>query len=183
MNSSNLFNTIQLITGVALLIGLVLVFIELRQAKELSLAELTSEGYSEAMSEFRSLMGENPAPVVAKACFEPEKVTPDEQVVLASYYSLKMAHIERIRVLELVAEFGVPWPILARQQLAGVLNTELGRIWFERNFSFDAELYEIGQSLLEDMVDCKDVYLGEEAELARSLIERPENSADARSDS
>ena len=63
-----------------------------------------------------------------------------------------------------------------------MLNTELGRIWFEKNFPVDPELYEIGQSLLEDMVDCKDAYLGEEAELARSLIERPENSADARSD-
>lgn len=181
MNNSNLFNVIQLITGLALLIGLVLVFFELRQAKALSLAELSSEGYSEIMSEFRSVMGENPAPVIAKACLEPDKITPDEQVVLTAYYNLKIAHIERLRVLELVAEFGVPWPMLAREQLARVLETEAGRSWFEQRFRVDTELYAIGQTLLQTDTDCRDRYSKAAAEVDRSFIESQRNAVDARS--
>lgn len=171
MNSNNLFNLIQLVTGFALLIGLVLVFVELQQAKELSLAELTSEGYSEAMSEFRSLMGENPAPVIAKACYESEKITPEERVVLTAYYSLKIAQISRLRVLELVAEFGVPWQTLAKQQLVGVLDTEPGRLWFDRNFKVDTELYAIGQELIQAGLDCKKPYLATGPEMDQSLLQ------------
>ena len=151
---NTLFNAMQMATGLALVIGLILVFVELRQAKSLSLAELTSQGYSEAMAEFRVVMGENPAPTIAKACLEPEALTPDEYIVLTAFYSGKIAQITRLRVLEVVAEFGVPWQTVARQQLAGVLETEPGRVWFERHFEVDPELYQIGMQLIEDGVDC-----------------------------
>ncbi len=154
MNNNNLFNLIQLITGFALLIGLVLVFVELRQAKELSLAELTSEGYAEAMADYRTLMGENPAPTIAKSCFSPETLEPEDHIVLTAYYSSQIAQISRLRVLELVAQYGVPWQVLAQQQLQGVLDTEPGRTWFKRNFRVDSELYAIGQEIMTKGLDC-----------------------------
>ena len=54
-------------------------------------------------------MGENPAPVIAKACITPKDLQPDEMVVLTAYFSSRVAQISRLRVLEAVAEFGVPW--------------------------------------------------------------------------
>ena len=54
MSENKLFNIMQITTGLALLIGLVLVFVELQQAKSLTLAQLTSDGYSDARRSFES---------------------------------------------------------------------------------------------------------------------------------
>ena len=150
----NLFNAIQMATGLAVVIGLILVFIELRQAKSLSLAELTSQGYSEALADFRTVMGENPAPIIAKSCFDPDALNAEEMVVLHAYYNSKIGQISRLRVLELVADFGVPWHAVASQQLGEVLSTRPGRIWFERHLKADHEVYELGTKLLETGLDC-----------------------------
>ena len=154
MTDNKLFNWVQMATGFALLIGLVLVFIELRQAKSLSLAELTSEAYAEAMADFRTIMGENPAPTIAKACYEPETLTPDELVVLNAYYNSKVAQVSRLRVLEEVADFGVPWEEVARQQLIEVMATKTGQLWFEAQVKQDPVMYEIGRELIELNVSC-----------------------------
>lgn len=155
MNNTKLFNIIQIATGIAVVIGLVMVFVELRQAKSLSLAEITSQGYSEALADLRAVMGENPAPTIAKACYDPEAITPEEHLVLVAFYSSKIGQISRLRVLEAVAEFGVPWETAAPQVLIGVLDNEPGRVWFEQNLKYDPVLYEIGRKVIESGADCK----------------------------
>ena len=153
----NLFNAIQIATGFAVVIGLIMVFIELQQAKSLSLAELTSEGYSEALADFRTVMGENPAPTIAKSCFNPEALNPEEMVVLHAYYNSKIGQIARLRVLELVADYGVPWRVVANQHLSEVVSTQPGRVWFERHLKADQEVYALGTKLLESGLDCTSV--------------------------
>ena len=108
MSENKLFNAIQIATGLAVVVGLIMVFIELRQAKSLSLAELTSEGYAQAMADFRVIMGENSAAVIAKACTAPDELSFEETVILDAYYDSKIAQVSRLRVLEFVADFGVP---------------------------------------------------------------------------
>ena len=149
-----LFNAIQLATGLAVVIGLIMVFIELRQAKSLSLAELTSQGYGEALADFRTVMGENPAPTIAKSCFNPDALNPEEMVVLHAYYNSKIGQISRLRVLEMVADYGVPWRVVASQHLSEVVSTEPGRTWFERHLKADQEVYSLGIELLESGLDC-----------------------------
>ena len=155
MNNTKLFNIIQIATGIAVVVGLVMVFVELRQAKSLSLAEITSQGYSEALADLRAVMGENPAPTIAKACYNPKAITPEEHLVLVAYYSSKIGQISRLRVLEAVAEFGVPWETAAPQVLIGVLDNDPGRIWFEQNLKNDPVLYAIGRKVIESGADCK----------------------------
>ncbi len=154
MSDSNLLNWIQIATGIALVVGLIMVFIELRQAKSLSLAELVSEGYAEATADFRTVMGENPAPIIAKSCFEPQNLQPDEFVVLNAYYNSKIAQISRLRVLEQVGDFGVPWEQVAQQQLIEILASPTGRQWFERQVKQDSTLYDIGKQLLTRDMEC-----------------------------
>ena len=155
MSDSNLINAIQIATGLAVLIGLVMVFFELRQAKSLSLAELTSQGYAEAMADFRTVMGENSAEIIAKSCSAPEELEPAELIVLNAYYNSKIAQVSRLRVLEFVADFGVPWQVVAQQQLNEVMATKPGQAWFERHVKADQELYAIGSALLEKGIDCQ----------------------------
>ncbi|MEM7217934.1 MAG: hypothetical protein AAF515_06180 [Pseudomonadota bacterium] len=152
--TARLVDLIQIATGLALLLGLVLVFIELRQAKSLSLAELTSQAYSEAMADFRTVMGEDAAATIAKSCTNPDDLAPAEIVVLHAYYNSKIAQISRLRVLELVGDFGVPWKTIAPQQINEVVETEPGQRWFERHVQVDAELYAIGMGIVEAGVDC-----------------------------
>lgn len=154
MTDNQLINAMQIATGLAVVIGLIMVFIELRQAKALSLAEMTSQGYSEAMADFRTVMGENSAAIIAKSCIAPDQLQPDELVVLNAYYNSKIAQVSRLRVLEFVAEFGVPWQAVAEQQLNEVMATETGKAWFERHVKADAELYAIGTAIAERGIDC-----------------------------
>lgn len=156
MTNNNLFNAIQIATGLAVVIGLIMVFVELRQAKSLSLAELTSEGYSEALADLRAIMGENPAPIIAKACLTPDDITPDERLVLLAFYGSKVAQISRLRVLEQVADFGVPWEYAANQHLVGIVDNEPGRVWFKANLKVDPILYDMGLKIIEAGADCRE---------------------------
>ncbi|MEQ8690580.1 MAG: hypothetical protein RIC89_07050 [Pseudomonadales bacterium] len=170
MSEEKLFNWIQIATGIAVVVGLIMVFIELRQAKSLSLAELTSEGYAEALADFRTVMGENPAPVIAKSCYEPANLAAEELIILNAYYNSKIAQVTRLRVLEQVADFGVPWEQVAQQQLLDVMATEPGRKWFENQARSDKQLYDIGMQTLAYDLDCKS-FLSSIAILPESVLD------------
>lgn len=144
----------QIATGLALLLGLALVWVELRQAKSLSLAELTSQGFSELTDNARTIMGENPAISISKSCFAPETLNEEDMVVLDAYYRAQAAQIDRLRILEAVADFGVPWQQYAEQLLADVLSQEFGRRWFEENLAFDPQLASIRDDILAVNIGC-----------------------------
>ena len=155
MNNRELTDYVHIATGIALAIGIVLVLIELWQAKQLTLAELSSQGFSEAMETARTTMGENPAPVIARSCVEPENLDASDLVVLSAYYQVETAMIDRLRILEVVAEFGVPWQQFARPILTSIASTEPGRQWLESNYARDLEIKAILDEVSETSVDCR----------------------------
>ena len=67
MDSSKIANWVQVTATVGVLIGIVLVVIEMRQAKALAHAEVTAQFFQEVAQNNRAQMGENPA-----AAGEPE---------------------------------------------------------------------------------------------------------------
>lgn len=116
---------------------------------------MTSQGYAEVMADARTVMGESPAPIIAKSCLSPSELQPAEIVVLHAYYENKVTQITRLRMLELVADFGVPWQDIAAQQIVSVINTQPGQRWFDRNVrDLDAELSTIGAKVKEVIADC-----------------------------
>jgi len=156
MNREQIANFVQMATGIALVLGLVLVLWELRQAKSLTLAELTSQAFSEQMAEARTVMGEHPATAIAKACNDPDRVTKEDLIVLQAYYGSVMAQIWRLRILEDVEDFGVQWQSIGRESLIGLLSTEHGRWWFAQNVAGDPELAAIGEEILALDPSCAD---------------------------
>lgn len=82
MNTEKLSHWVQIISGIAILIGLVLVLIELRQTKELTRASLASESHSIVMERSTSFQGENPMRVLAKACDSDEPLSTEEKLNL-----------------------------------------------------------------------------------------------------
>lgn len=156
MDKEQITNIAQLGTGFVLIIGLLLVVYELNQAKSLTFAEMISQGYSESMQDSRTLMGENPAVAIAKSCDAPEDLTSEELLILRAYYNAQMSQIERLRSLEAVAAFGVPWPVFAQQILRPVLSTAHGRWWFERAVApGDAALLEVRDRIMASEPNCQ----------------------------
>lgn len=160
MNEQKISTFVQTATGIALILGLALVWIELRQSKELALAELTSQGYSEVIENARATMGENPAVAISKSCFNPDSLTGEDLVVLDALYRAQVSQIERLRVLEVVADFGVPWRQFTPQLLGVILSTDYGQWWFDRNFSNDPELVLIKEQVLASSPSCAEFYQG-----------------------
>ena len=101
MNSQQVATWAQVITGIAVLIGLGLVVWELTQARALARAQLTSESYTVAIQTTTSLLGEDPLAAVAKACDRPNELTTQDTLVLKRYYE---GLLGRAMVLRTIAE-------------------------------------------------------------------------------
>lgn len=160
MSNRNLADSVQIATGLALVIGLVLVLIELWQSKQLTLAELSSQAFSEVMENARVTMGENPAPVIARACLEPENLDFTDLVVISAYYQAQTASIDRLRILEAVASFGVPWQQFATPILADIMATDSGKQWLQGAYGEDAEIQAIMEELNQVELDCEAGFSG-----------------------
>lgn len=159
MNSQRIADWVQIATGIVLVLGLVLVLWELRQAKSLTLAELTSQAYAEILAEARTVMGEDSAEAIAKSCHEPDDLSQEELVVLDAYFHQQVIQVVRLRVLEYIEEFGTPWKSVARGRLVPLLSTEHGRWWFRENYGSDPELAAIADEVLREDPNCNDYFV------------------------
>jgi hypothetical protein len=79
-SNRDLSTWVQIVTGVAVVVGLVLVIVELRQVQTLSRAQLTSDAMIQRGNVQLAMAGENPDVALAKACIEPESLRPDEML-------------------------------------------------------------------------------------------------------
>jgi len=156
MNSQTLSNWIQIVTGFAVLIGIVLVFIELRQAKQLAAAELVSQGFSEGLSTQRSVMGEEFAAVLAKACMHSKELTDSEIVALDFYFLGQLNSVYRMEFLDGVAEIDTPDLVLA-ENLKPIVVSEHGRYWIKQR-ELPPRVQKIVSSLISNPSNCGDYY-------------------------
>ncbi len=148
MNSQRLTNWIQILTGSAVLLGLGLVIWELRQSREVAIAQLTSDGYGIAMGRTISEMGENPGASLVKACEDPASLTSTELVVLNAFH--KSLVIEVMRAFRIEQRSGLyegTWKQIANGGFGVIFQTAAGRVWWERQ-SLPEEVSEVGESIL-----------------------------------
>ena len=90
---------IQLLSSLAILAGIILVIVDLRQAEQLARAQLTSD-YVETMNGVHgSVLGENLASALSKACLNPEELTLEETYILDSYYFTQANLVSRMILL------------------------------------------------------------------------------------
>lgn len=99
MNTEQLNSWLQTGTGIAILIGLVLVIWELQQNREAAQSQLTTEGWHMVNQTSNAMLGESPAKVLAKSCDAPETLTTEDLIVLDQYFSEVLNH----RVIRLVS--------------------------------------------------------------------------------
>ena len=99
MNSDKLNTWIQLVTGLAIVVGLGLVIWELKQGRDAAKSQLSSDGYLLISQTNVAMLGEDPAAVLAKACNSPDELTTSELILLDNYYYEVLNRITRLVTL------------------------------------------------------------------------------------
>ena len=146
MNKSDLINAI---SAFAIVIGLVFVFVELRQSRELAEAELWTQLNGSMLSANLAVIGENAASAIAKSCHEPGALTPTEWEVLVHYRRAMLRRaIDWYRVQQKDLWIELDPDALTRNVALGYLGTPMGRFfwksekeWVARSYPRIAEIF------------------------------------------
>ena len=91
---------VQLITGAALLIGVVLVLIELQQTRTLTFSQMVQDRFTSIVDQDSRIYGENLADVFEKSCLNPEDLTLGEALTMDAYFGNQISQIIRYKSLQ-----------------------------------------------------------------------------------
>lgn len=103
MRKFSVSDKIQIIGAAAIVLSLLLVLFEMQQSRQITGAQLMAQQFDGIADRYLALMGEDSAATLAKACHQPDTLTPAEQIVLDAYLNANFLTIRRMREL---AEFG-----------------------------------------------------------------------------
>lgn len=136
-----------------MLVGLVLVVIELRQARSIAEAQIISDSYAIGAANVSTVLGERSADVLAWTRTAPQSLSHEDLVIAKYYYSHRIALVRRLASIS--SGTGVypqsSWQRYAREiVLPEVFDSEVGRAWW-RVETPAGELGEIGNALLEEL--------------------------------
>ena len=151
MRKQTLSSLIQITTGLAVVAGLALVIWELRQSREVAIAQLTSDGYGIGMQRTVAALGENPANALAKACENPEQIASDELVILDAHFQALVHEIMRAyRIEQRSGLYEGTWRQIAQGGFRDIFSTSVGRGWWhQEKGSLPLEVQQLGVSVLE----------------------------------
>ena len=90
-----LVNSLQIASNIAVFCGLIVVGFQMSQDRQLSQAQLISDGRISLVEREMALFGENPAPTIVKSIFEPENLSEAEIRVVHSYLFAAIVHEQR----------------------------------------------------------------------------------------
>lgn len=164
MNPRLVTNWIQIITGLGVIAGLVLVAMELQQSRDLVEAQLEAEGFLSYQESRLSIMGENFAATYAKACFDPTNLTDAELVQMEAFIDANVMLVARARAYsEIGGSSDRSWEQGARRVTREWLSTKVGRaeyIELKRSGRQSVWLEDTADMLIADgdLEDCKDRY-------------------------
>jgi hypothetical protein len=158
LNVERISHFIQILSGIALIVGIILVLAEMRQTKALVQAQLQSDFWEGAANRSIAQMGENAPNSIARAC-KGEELTAEDIVVLENKYQLHMTLIIRQKVVNDIAQFDSDaWERTASGQFLQVFSTVHGRTWWKSARQIyakydDGNLIQIGDRVLADASD------------------------------
>ncbi len=131
----NLANWVQILTGLAVVVGLGLVIWELQQTREVVFAQLTSDAYGSVTQQQTTVMGETAADAIAKACDAPESLTTTDLIVLDAYFGELINRMRKNIAISMRTGF-YSGENQYRDAWTGILQrlfeTIPGRVWWEQ---------------------------------------------------
>jgi hypothetical protein len=139
---------VQLITGAALLIGVVLVLIELQQTKWLTFSQMVQDRFTSIIDHDSKIYGENLADVFEKSCLNPEDLKLGEALLMDAYFENQIAQIIRYKSLQelgFLDDVGVlDWKYVGlkfrnniRRFPTGIAWLKNHSVWGSEEFSYD----------------------------------------------
>ena len=144
---------IQTLTSIALIIGLALVVWELQQARDATTSELYSQGFQIISDSNNTILGEDAAQVLLKACDSPAELSREELFILQTYYEDLLNRQRRIQWISRQAGFYSD-EIASSTDLGvwhGIFSTEPGRAYW-RSTVVESELRAVGDAALDGFV-------------------------------
>ena len=77
---------LQILSNVAIIIGLIVVVYELQQSRNIATAQLTSDIYAYLLQQQVAVMGEDASHALAKACDDPTSLSTRDKMILSNYF-------------------------------------------------------------------------------------------------
>ena len=157
MKLNNVSNWFQIAASAGVFAGLILVAYELNQAKALSHANFAVQGITEDKQHMLTLLGENPATALTKACLYPEKLDDEDFIILDAHYWSWLLSNSQIKQVGKLGDYEISQTIDATTatNLGRVASTDVGRQWLSVNAHKLSPLsQEILKSVLSKPVDC-----------------------------
>ena len=140
----SLFESIQVITGLAVIVGLVLVVMELRQSHRLAQVTTMQTNFSDMMSNQQSQLTENFPATFSKACSSPESLSDIEHFEMRVFRNMQLITIDRLRHTQGVGDFNFDWRMAASGPIDMWLATRVGRAQYQNwRDRLDLELVEL----------------------------------------
>jgi hypothetical protein len=154
-------NWVQTITGIAIMVGLALVVIELQQNRDAVSSQLSNDGFQIYTDFGTAMLGEDAADVIAKACETPSELTTADLVILDFFYSELERRTLRLKTLEERGGFyGDEWRTNKLGNWTMLFETSVGRAYWKLPIPRDQEVQRVGDALLENwtLPDCTNLY-------------------------
>ena len=159
-------DAVQVVTTIAVVVGLALVIYELRQTSQIAKAQLLSDGFTIEMDRTNVLMGENPMEAVATACVSPRELTLAQSQVLSVYFNgLLFRSVRQKRIAQETGFFDEIWDAQLPATFRLIMRTHYGRIWWQERrqvwLSRDPEVLKAGDRQYELPIDpnvCRTLY-------------------------
>jgi len=155
---------IQIVTAIAVLAGLGLVYVELRQSKDIARAQLFSDGWLESIQHDMVIMGENSASVIQRACLEPEEMSLQELTILNKYFGSLMSQPLRLYSLGQTGVIDAEvWKVSTPYE--EIMSTRYGLVWWEQVAAdwMEPEIKTYGDKVFERLKSqpplCKTIYV------------------------
>ena len=103
----------QIFTNIGVIAGIAILVFELNQANTHMLAQLADSNFQMSYEQELMLLGERPAPVIAKACTDSRSLTREEKVILDAFHSSIYSVLEHRLVMHRLGIFRDDWKVVA----------------------------------------------------------------------
>jgi hypothetical protein len=124
-------NWFQIISNVAIIVGLGLVIYELNQAKQLARAQFVIDNSGHLTNVRIATMGEDPRAALAKAALHPADLNESDAVALDAFYDSITLGWASLRMSSQIADLDAPWQAVVADLARRHFGSEPGRRWLQ----------------------------------------------------
>jgi hypothetical protein len=141
-SAKNIFElSVQLITALAVVVGVFLVIYELQLTREMTYAQMVQDRIGNSIQETTNVYGENVADALEKACYNPEAISGSDAIILESYFENKLWEYALVNIGKFDTENigSNSFENMSRAYVMRVLAYESGRSYLKKHYVFGSE--------------------------------------------